>query len=80
MCDKRIAPRVKGKIYKVAVRPAMIYGLETLALTKKQTEKLETAEMSILRFSLGMTRLDKIRNTMIRETAHTDKISGKLRE
>ena len=40
ICDRRIAPRVKGKIYKVAVRPAMIFGLETLALTKKHTEEL----------------------------------------
>jgi len=80
LCERRIAPRVKGKIYKVVVRPAMTFGLETLALTKKQTEELETAEMSMLRFSLGVTRLDKIRNTRIRGTAHTDKISEKLRE
>ena len=28
--------RVKGKVYKVAVRPAMLYRLETVALTKRQ--------------------------------------------
>ena len=34
MCDRRVPARVKGKVYKVAVRPAMLYGLETVALTK----------------------------------------------
>ncbi len=80
LCDKRIAPRIKGKIYKVAVRPAMMFGLETLAVTNRHIEEVETAEMSILRFSLGVTRLDKIRNERIRGTAHTEKISDKLRE
>ena len=31
LCDIRIALRVQGKINKVAVRPAMVFGLETLA-------------------------------------------------
>ena len=36
ICDRRVpAARVKGKVYKVAVRPAMLYGLETVALTKR---------------------------------------------
>ena len=36
--------------------------------------------MSILRFPLAVTRLDKIRNTRIRGTAHTDKILEEIRE
>ena len=35
ICDRRVPARVKGKVYKVAVRPAMLYGLETVALTKR---------------------------------------------
>ena len=27
---------MKGKVYKVALRPAMLYGLETVALTRRQ--------------------------------------------
>ena len=26
ICDRRVPSRVKGKVYKVAVRPAMLYG------------------------------------------------------
>ena len=51
-----ITARVKGEVYKVAVRPVMLYGLETVALTKRQE-----AEMKMLRFSLGVKRMDKIR-------------------
>ena len=32
--DRRVPASVKGKMYKVAVRPVMLYGLETVALTK----------------------------------------------
>ena len=39
-------------------------------MTKKQTEKFKTAKMSILRFSLGVIRLDKIWNTRISKYAN----------
>ena len=36
MCDKRVKARMKGKVYKTVVRPVMFYGLETVALRKRQ--------------------------------------------
>ena len=36
ICDRRLPAKVKGKVYTSAVRPAMVYGLETVAVTKKQ--------------------------------------------
>ena len=41
ICDRRAPARVKGKVYKVAVRPTMLYGLETVALTKRQEAEME---------------------------------------
>lgn len=35
ICDRRITARVKGKVYKMAVRPVMMYGLKTAAVTEK---------------------------------------------
>ena len=35
ICDKRLPARVKGKVYSSVVRPTMVYGLETVAVTKK---------------------------------------------
>ena len=64
--ERRVPTRVKGKVYRVAVRPAMLYGLETVALTKRQEAEMEVAELKMLRFSLGVTRMDKIRNEYIK--------------
>ena len=80
ICDRRVPARVKGKVYKVAVRPAMLYGLETVALTKRQEAEMEVAELKKLRFSLGVTRMDKIRNEYIRGTAQVGKFGEKTRE
>lgn len=74
LSDRRVAPKVKGRIYRVAVRPALLYGLESLATTKTQEYELETAEMSMLHFSLGVTKLDKIRTEKIRGTVHVGKL------
>ena len=59
---------------------AMLYGLETVALTKRQEAEMEVAELKMLRFSLGLTRMDKIRNEYIRGTAQVGKFGEKTRE
>ena len=69
-CDRRVHFRVKGKVYKVTVRLAMLHGLDTLALTKRQEAEMEVAELKMLRFSLEVTTIDKIRNEYIRGTTH----------
>ena len=51
ICDRRLQARVKGKVYSSVMRPAMMYGLETVAVTKKQVEEMEVAEMKMLRFA-----------------------------
>ena len=66
ICDRRLPARLKGKVYSSVVRPAMVYGLETVAVTKKQVKEMEVAEMKMLRFAMGVTRKDKIRNKYIR--------------
>ncbi|KAK3562709.1 hypothetical protein QTP86_005673 [Hemibagrus guttatus] len=49
LCDRKISARIKGKVYRTVVRPAMLYGLETMSLRKRQESKLEVAEMKMLR-------------------------------
>ena len=77
ICDRRLPARVKGKVYSLVVRPAMVYGLETVAVTKKQ---VEVAEMKMLRFAMGVTRKDKIRNEYIRSTVKVERLGMKMRE
>ena len=80
ICDKKVPARVKGKMYKTVVRPNMLYGLEAVDLTKRQEAELEVAEMKMLRFSLGVTRMDRIRNEYVRGTAHVGQVGDKVRE
>ncbi|KAK3523575.1 hypothetical protein QTP70_002484 [Hemibagrus guttatus] len=58
----------------------MLYGLETVSLRKRQESELEVAELKMLKFSLGVTRLDRIRNEYIRGTAHVGHMGDKVRE
>ena len=51
ICDRRVPARAKGKVYKVAVRPAMLYRLERVALTKRQAAEMGVAALEVLRFS-----------------------------
>ena len=80
ICDRRLPARVKGKVYSSVMRPAMVYGLEAVAVTKKQVEEMEVAEMKILRFAIGVTRKNKIRSEYIRGTVKVEWLGMKMRE
>ena len=58
----------------------MVYVLETVAVTKKQVKEMEVTEMKMLRFAMGVTRKDKIRNEYIRGTVTVERLAIKMRE
>ena len=58
----------------------MVYELETSAIKKKLVEEMEVAEMKMLRFAMGVTRKDKIRNECIRGTVKVEQLGVKMRE
>ena len=80
ICNKRLRARVKGKVYSTVVRPTMMYRFETVAVTKKQVEEMEVAEMKMLRFAMRVRRKDKIRNEHIRSTVKVERLGMKMRE
>ena len=80
LCDRRMNMKIKGKVYRTVVRPALMYGAETWALKKAQEKKLEVAEMRMLRWMCGVTKLDKIRNERIRGTTKVGEITKKVQE
>ena len=54
LCDRKLSARMKGKMYKSVVRPAMLYGMETVV--KERMEKnMEVAELNTVRWALGVT-------------------------
>ena len=71
--------RPKSK-FETVVRPAMMYGAETWAVKKAQEKKLDVAEMKMLRWMSGVTRLDRIRSERIRGTTKVGEISKKVQE
>ena len=69
MCDRKMAVELK-EVFKTIIRPTMTYGSKCGALNKKYENKLNSAEMRMLRWARGKTRLDHIRNDYIRKEAH----------
>ncbi|KAK3553451.1 hypothetical protein QTP70_003492 [Hemibagrus guttatus] len=54
LCDRKISARIKGKVYRTVVRAAMLYGLETVSLRKRQESELEVAELKMLSRAFGV--------------------------
>nr|XP_027231092.1 uncharacterized protein LOC113822750 [Penaeus vannamei] len=80
LCDKKISARLKGKVYKTAVRPAILYGSETWPIKRVHEKKVNVAEMRMLRWMCGVTRKDKIRNDYIKGTVKVTEVSAKMQE
>ncbi|KAG5611191.1 hypothetical protein H5410_022472, partial [Solanum commersonii] len=80
LCDKKIPSRLKGKFYRVVVRPALLYGAECWPVKNAYVQKMHVAEMRMLRWMCGHTRIDKIRNEVIREKVGVASVVDKLRE
>ena len=80
ICDRRVPVRVKGKVHKAVVRPAMAYGLEAAPLKKSEEKKMDVVEMRMLRWMVGVTRRDRVRNDYIRGTVKVTEISKKIQE
>ncbi|VFQ83605.1 unnamed protein product [Cuscuta campestris] len=71
---------MKGKFYRSVVRPAMLYGTECWAVKKTHVRRLHAAEMRMLRWMCGKTRLDRIPNEVIRRQVGMALVEDKLRE
>ena len=80
MCDRNIPTKLKDKVYKTAVKPAMVHGAECWAVRMKEERKLHTNEMRMLRWARGKTRLDHVRNVDIWKEAHMYPMAESLRE
>ena len=80
LCDKKVPLKLKGKFYRAAIRPAMLYGSECWAVKKAHERKLKAAEMRMLRWACGRTMLDRIPNAVFRNELEIMPFSEKARE
>jgi hypothetical protein len=67
LCDRRIPIKLKRKLHRVALRPAMIYATEYWVVKKQYVQKMSVAEMRMLRCMSGKSQNDKIRNECIQK-------------
>ena len=58
----------------------MMYSAETWSVKKAQEKKLDVAEIRMLRWMSGVTKMDRIRNERIRGTTKVGEISKKIQE
>ncbi|KAF3624979.1 putative signal peptidase complex subunit 1-like isoform X1 [Capsicum annuum] len=80
LCDKKVTPKLKGKFYRVAVRPVMLYGAECWPVKNSHIQKLKVAEMRMLRWMCGFTRADRIKNEIIWEKVGVVSVEDKMWE
>ena len=78
MTSKKVALRLKGKVYGACVRSSMIYGSETWAVNAELDAKLERAEMRMVRWMYGVSLREKT-NAELRESMGIEKISDVMR-
>ena len=57
-----------------------MYGADSWSVKKAQEKKLDVAEMRMLRWMSGVTKLDRIRNERIRGATKVGEISKKVQE
>jgi hypothetical protein len=67
ICDKRVPHKLKGKFYRTSIRHAMLYVAERWPTKRRHIQQLSVAEMRMLRWICGHTRLDRMKNNDIRD-------------
>ncbi|KAL6505306.1 hypothetical protein OROGR_025123 [Orobanche gracilis] len=75
LCDPHMPHRLKGKFYRTAIRPTLLYGTECWTVKQCHVQKMNVAEMRMLRWMCGHTKKDRLRNEVIREK-HDQIVSG----
>jgi len=71
---------LKGKVYRVVVRPAILYGAGCWPIKKAQVQRLMVAKMRMIKWMCGYTRMDRIRNGAVRDLVKVAPIEDKMRE
>jgi hypothetical protein len=76
-CDKKVPQRLKGKLYRTAIRLAMLYGAECWPTKRRHVQQLSVAEMR-MRWFCRHTRRDRVRNEEIRDRVGVAPVEEKL--
>ncbi|CAH0703262.1 unnamed protein product [Spodoptera exigua] len=79
MEQSRVWKNICGNIVKLLRGGSvLLYGSECWALKKTDEKRLHVAEMRMLRWMCGVTRMDKVRNEYIRGSLKVAPVTEKL--
>ena len=79
MLARKSSKKLKGKVLRTCVTPACLCGLETVALTKQQQQKLQVYENNWVRRITRTKRVDRRRmNDLRKEVGMQCSLTGRL--
>jgi hypothetical protein len=78
LCDPRVPLKLKGKFYKTAIRPAMLYGAKYWPTKRRHVQQLSIVKMCMLRWICDHIRRDRIQNDDIHERLGVALVEEKL--
>ncbi|VDO85943.1 unnamed protein product [Heligmosomoides polygyrus] len=67
-------------IHRAVIRPVAMYGAECWPANKEVETRLSVTETKMLRWTAGVTRMDRFRNDVIRQKFGVAPIADKMRE
>ena len=71
---------MKGRVYRIVIRPTLLYGADCWPIKRSHIQKTKVAEMRMILWICRHARLDKIRNKVIRGKIGVTSIEDKVRE
>ncbi len=79
LCDKTCPNTQRQRSYKTVVHPVALYGAECWPATNRHEQALHVTEKRMLRWTLGLTRCDQVKNEDVRKTMGVAPIMEKMR-
>jgi hypothetical protein len=71
---------LKRKVYNQCIQPAMIYGCQTWAVTKRMQDRLKTTQRSMERAMIGVTKRDHRTNEWVRQQTGVQDIIVRIKQ
>jgi hypothetical protein len=79
MKNTQFSTSIKRKLFNTCILPIFTYGCETWALTKAQCKKLKVSQRAMERSILKKRRLDKIKNSELRDKTKLEDVAYKVK-
>jgi len=77
---KKMNKETKLRIHNITAKAALKFGSEAWVLKKREEQRLEAAQMKLLRHLLGITKLDKEKHQCIREKTGAQNIVKEIKQ